>query len=392
MEDELRARLLGGFSLEYKDAVLPVPGRSKKLCLLLAVLLLEHPDPAPCSRLAQMLWKEQPPAAALGPLKALLHRGRTLLDQLFPGAGRALLASRDGCYLWSGRLPLSIDTVSFSQLIQRMEDAREEEARLALGRKALALYQGEFLPGLTGHPWVEERREALAGQYHSALRQTLPLLAARDQWQEILQLTLPAASTCDEEICRWRIQSFLRLGRRQQAAQAYEALHQRMLTQRKVLPSPELRALYREARREQDPQAVTPVTLWEQLREDGAGAFFCEYDFFQAICRIAVRAAQRTGAPLHAALLSLESAEGGRLAQFSLDRAMGHLQEILRGRLRRGDAFTRCSGFQFALLLPQADSANSRRVCQRIVRAFAQQYPHSPAVIQTAVFPLTTQE
>ena len=67
---------------------------------------------------------------------------------------------------------------------------------------------------------------------------------------------------------------------------------------------------------------------------------------------------------------------------------MNNLEELIAGQLRRGDAFTRCSASQFALLLPQASYENSRMVCARITRAFVRQYPHSPAALQSAVLPL----
>jgi hypothetical protein len=39
-------------------------------------------------------------------------------------------------------------------------------------------------------------------------------------------------------------------------------------------------------------------------------------------------------------------------------------------------------------MLPQANYENSCLVCQRIIKAFFRQYPHSPADIQFSVRPL----
>ena len=98
--------------------------------------------------------------------------------------------------------------------------------------------------------------------------------------------------------------------------------------------------------------------------------------------------AERTGAALHVVLISLAGTEPDRLAQHSLDRAMAHLQEIIRVQLRRGDVFTQCSASQVILLLPMADYPNSQMITTRILRAFARQYPHSPVRLQTSVQPL----
>ena len=64
---------------------------------------------------------------------------------------------------------------------------------------------------------------------------------------------------------------------------------------------------------------------------------------------------------------------------------MDNLQGIILGRLRQGDAAARCSASQFVLLLPQASYENGLRVCARITRAFARQFPHSPASVQVSV-------
>ena len=65
-----------------------------------------------------------------------------------------------------------------------------------------------------------------------------------------------------------------------------------------------------------------------------------------------------------------------------------NLQDLLAHNLRQGDVITRCSVSQFILMLPQANYENSCMVCQRIIRAFFRQYPHSPADIHFSVQPL----
>jgi len=64
---------------------------------------------------------------------------------------------------------------------------------------------------------------------------------------------------------------------------------------------------------------------------------------------------------------------------------MDNLQEILLHHLRQGDAAARCSASQFVLLLPQASYDNGLHICTRITRAFARQFPHSPAALQVSV-------
>lgn len=100
------------------------------------------------------------------------------------------------------------------------------------------------------------------------------------------------------------------------------------------------------------------------------------------------RMAARSGDPLHIALISVQSAKDTSLPRHSLNRVMDHLQDVIRRHLRRGDAATRCSASQFALLLPQATYENGQMICTRITRAFIRQFPHSPAVLHVSLQPL----
>ena len=72
--------------------------------------------------------------------------------------------------------------------------------------------------------------------------------------------------------------------------------------------------------------------------------------------------------------------EDASLARHSLDRAMDHLEEVLRAGLQRGDAAARCGAGQFVLLLPQADYEGRRTACTRLIRSFTHRCPHAPSV------------
>ena len=114
----------------------------------------------------------------------------------------------------------------------------------------------------------------------------------------------------------------------------------------------------------------------------------CDYDFFRVIYHAEARAVVRNGNAVHIALLSVTGEKGSPLPRRSLDRVMENLQEIIRTGLRKGDIASRCSVSQYILMLPQANYENSRMVCDRVIRAFFRQYPHSPAQLHYSVQPL----
>lgn len=382
----LRIKMLGSFSLRWKDREILVSARSRKLYLLLAFLIENRADTVPYSALAELLWAGQSPGAASNALKALLHRARTMLDQLWTGAGRALIVSRDGGCQWSANILLVLDTEEFVRLCQ----ARKKQ-QPASTLDALSLYQGDYLPALSDHPWVKPRSDEFRQLYLHTILTTLPRLNGLGWHQEAAKLTKTALTfepDC-EALLQAHMTSLLSLGRKQEAARVYEDFQERLLARLGVMPSDQLRELYRQAQKDSDPRAISPVTLLERLLEEPRpGALLCEYDFFRAICQSVSRINERIGGNLYLVLISMMGEEGRSLAQHSLDRAMGSLQEIIRAQLRRGDVFTRCSSSQFVLLLPQASYEDSQMICSRITRAFARKHPHSPALFQTSVQPM----
>lgn len=387
----LNIQMLGGFSIRLDSAELTVSGRTQKLCLLLSYLIRERSRAVPCQELARLIWPNRPAdAASLNALKGALHRARGFLDQLGAGMGRALILSRRGCCQWNPEQPVTLDAEEFSRLCRAGEAAPAGE-RLELWMRALELYRGDFLPALSGHPWAAEIAAALHDTYLETALKVLPLLAAEGRNRQAAELSGAAFALdpCREELCRWRMETLLSLERCREAARTYEDFQELLLSRQGVMPSDALRELYRRAQSRRDPRAISPVTLLERLQEPPhPGALLCDYDFFRIVCHSMARMAARSGEPLQVALISVRPAKDSPLSRRSLDRVMDHLQDIIRRHLRRGDTATRCSASQFALLLPQAAYENGQMICSRITRAFARQFPHSPAVLHVSVQPL----
>lgn len=390
MEDNvLEVRMLGGFSLHRGKSGLEVSGRSRKLYLLLAYLIRERARSIPYEELNELLWPGTGlDAGTLNALKALLHRARRFLDGLGGDAGNYLL-NRNGFCQWDPDVPLTLDAEEFSALCR--EEGEDKTQRLARRSRALSLYRGDLLPA-ADCPWAAEQAEELHQLWRRAAVETLPLLEEEGRWEQAAALAGEALSLepGEEFFCRGQMTALLRLGKKREAAETYQSFQDVLLAQKGVLPSDELRELYRAAQNDPDPRAITPADLPRRLREPPAdGALLCGFEFFRVLCFSLVRLAQRGKQPLHTALLTLEAEQD--ISRHSLDRAMDNLQGIILDNLRRGDAVARCSASQFVLLLPQTGLENAQRVCRRVCRAYTRQFPHAPVKLEFAVLPLTSE-
>ena len=390
----IRIQMFGRFSLSANGfSIDDSANRSHKVWLLLAYLIYHRDRSVSQEELVKLLWGEENESAnPLGALKTTLHRVRTTLDHLFPSAGHELIVRRNGAYAWTDAWETELDITIFEDLYNRSQACSNDEERLELLMSALALYQGDFLTKLSSQIWVVSIATHYYNLYMKGVLEALPLLEQYNRYQE-------AAALCNhtlqfdpynETIYQYLMQNLLRLGDQKGAVVAYEEMSDLLLADLGVLPTEESRAIYREAIKTVNDRMISPSMLHQQLQErtPAKGALVCDYDFFKLLYQVEARSLSRSGDVIHIALFSMTDTQGEELAKRSLSHAMDNLLEQIRINLRRGDTVARCSASQYILMLPHANYENSCMVCERIIRAFCRQYPHSPALLHYSVRPI----
>jgi DNA-binding SARP family transcriptional activator len=136
--------------VDDRDVTADLPGRQGRL--LLAYLAVNRERACPRGELIDVLWPEQPPAAADAALSALLSKLRRAL-----GAGA--VSGRSELRLTPGGTPW-IDVEHAAATARRAEAALHDgdwSAAGAAAQEALAACAGDFLPDCDG-PWLHEQR------------------------------------------------------------------------------------------------------------------------------------------------------------------------------------------------------------------------------------------
>jgi DNA-binding SARP family transcriptional activator len=393
MADPIRVTMLGSFSIRQGECqVDDSSNRMRKVWLLLAYLIWNRNDAANQAGYLSLFRGFSDGDDSTGRLKSLFYRARVLLDQLEDASGHQLILRKEGIYIWNTDVPLTLDAEEFRRLCTAARQTDDADRQLSLYLQALPLYRGDLLPKLTNEPWVTPLAQEFHGLYEEAAVAALPLLEDRGRWAEAESLCARALTICSDSealyqhLMRCRIATDNKAG----AIDAFEEMSQQLFDSKGTLPSEESRRLYREASREIVTHQIPMDVLQEQLKEPAGPrhAVVCEYDFFKLLYQVQARSIARTGEMIHIGLFSL-SVEGRRsLPRRSLDLAVENLTEVAAANLRQGDVITRYSQAQLIIMLPMSDYENSCVVCQRIIRAFFRQYPHSPARIQFSVRPL----
>jgi len=103
-----------------------------------------------------------------------------------------------------------------------------------------------------------------------------------------------------------------------------------------------------------------------QSRQQANGAFLCEPEFFNIICNLESRRAERNGQAGLLALFAVTPLDfsGETAKQEQADLAV--LQEVLQDTLRKSDVLCRFGRQQFMALLPATTPEQGQRLLQRL--------------------------
>lgn len=384
----LHIHMLGECTLSYQDKTLDEQTlRSKKIWTLLEYLITFRNKSISQNELIELIYPEEKSDNPGNALKTLLHRTRCALEELGFSNGKATIIQRRGSYLWNPELDLDVDVDHFEALCSQAESTEDPEARLGCYMEAAALYKGDFLPKSALEPWVVPINTYYHTLYLRIVHDAVALLAQRQQNSDIVHLCQKAIGIdpYDEFLYYHLIQALIDMKRPQAAMIQYENMTRLFYSEFGVTPSKELQALYKELVKTSNSVETDLSIIKESLREkdEKAGAFYCEYEFFKDIYQLEVRSAARSGATVHLCLLTVSVPSGSMPPVKSLNNAMEKLSACIRGSLRRGDVYTRYSVCQFMILLPMTTYENGEMVLDRIKRRFRRENPRSTLLLNT---------
>ncbi len=379
MSDKRRAKpvtitMLGGFSLTAGNTIITdADNRSLKLWGVLTYLIVHRDRNVSQAELIDQFWNEEG-INPVNALKTLLFRIRAVLQPAFGPETEPILSHRGG-YAWNQAIACRVDIDDFASLCQQaQETTRSAAERMDLYRRALALYQGDFLPKLSTQLWTIPLTASYHTRYLQAVRNFSALLEDAGIYDEMAAISARASQLdpLDEESYILNIRALLHLGNSTAALNRYETATDILYRTLGVRPSKELQDLYTGIMAMDHDLETNLSIIQDDLREVAArpGAFVCEYGFFKECYRLEARRTARTGVCVHVALLTVTLSNGSLPPPQVLGTVMDQLRDVLAGSLRQGDVVAKYSGSQYVILLHAANFENSEMVMERVVTAY----------------------
>jgi DNA-binding SARP family transcriptional activator/DNA-binding CsgD family transcriptional regulator/tetratricopeptide (TPR) repeat protein len=245
-DGRLRFAVLGSFRVERDGQPVDLGPRLQRA--LLAILVVEAGHVVPVDRLIDLLWREEPPAAAIASVQAYVSQLRRVLEPGRPARAPArVLTTQEPGYV----LRIAddqVDALRFQALARRAHNdlAGGQPMAAAAGLEdALALWRGDPLAEFAGEPWALPTMARLAEAHD---------LAAEDRIGAGLALGGHAEAAAELEAMvqarplrerRWGqlIVATYRCGRQADALRAYQRCRTVLASELGLEPGPELRQL-----------------------------------------------------------------------------------------------------------------------------------------------------
>lgn len=192
IQDALKVRMLGGFTLEYKgrEIILDRNIASKTMQLLQIMLLHTGDGGISKTALIEALYGRKEVENKNGSLNNTLFRLRKQLKNAgLPESNYIIINS--GICTWDSQIKVSVDVLEFEQLIIQGKAEKRKEEKAQIWTSAGRLYTGEFLPDMIGEDWVAVENVRFRDMYVTCMEELCHYLKTEERYEGLHRQQVP---------------------------------------------------------------------------------------------------------------------------------------------------------------------------------------------------------
>jgi DNA-binding SARP family transcriptional activator len=345
--------------------------RSPMLSRLLIYLLLYRDKTVTTDDMTEAIWPDGEIDNPAGALKNLVYRLRKILSGHF-GKQEYVLTSR-GSYQWNPAVEVVLDIEQFEKLLSSAKLEGTPGQAAVWYEKAIDLYQGEFMPGLTELHWIFTLQTYYHSLYLSCVKGLASVYSGMELYEDLDRLSTDALrfESMDEELYCYQIEARMRSGKISLAMESYQKAQSIMEQELGIRKSTVLGKVYEELLAVSKGDSASPISEVKKdiEEEDPKGAFMCSYPIFKEIYHLEVRKSARSTQPENLVLFTFEPRpeDPPEVAGFRVHQTMEAMEDTIRNGLRAGDVVSRYSDTQFIVLLPTCTKELALLVAHRLL-------------------------
>lgn len=267
-----------------------------------------------------------------------------------------------------------VDVVLLEQLWEKIQKETEIPAKRELLEKACKLYEGEFLPALSGEVWVENLRGRFQEIYFNCVQFLCEILKQQQDYKSLVRVTADAMRLYPtEEWAKLKMDGFVGLQKYKEAMEAYKDAVKDIFSEQGMAVSDQMWERFKSLNQyiENQPRNLENIKEWLCEKERIPGAYCCSYPGFIDCYRMEARAAERKKRHGMLMICTIRDRQGAVITEAEkLQEYMDKLDQCVCVTLRRGDIYTRYSRDQILILVNDLKPEKAVSVENRIIGAF----------------------
>ncbi len=252
----LRVYTLGQFHLERNcktrwQAVTDQKWQQRRLRSLFSCLLSSPGRKLAREQVMEALWPDLDIETAAQRLNSTIHHLRQVLEpDITRPSKSSLLRLEHDMFILANQSLLWLDTDAFEEMLNHARVNSDPLQTEQLLVEAAALYHGDFLPEEQYSEWTGARRETLRRNWISLLLQLVDLYMAKDAFTNAMNVLdrLLGANPTHEVVVQRLMNLLVRLGRREEALDAYHQLVTTLKQNYDIAPLSETSEIYNTVR------------------------------------------------------------------------------------------------------------------------------------------------
>ena len=359
---------------------------------LIEYLLINRGMPIPNQKLLTTLWPDENSINPAISLKTLISRTRATLNKISEGLGNCIIADR-GAYHWETQENMTIDVYQIEDILEKLTLVKDDHAEYGrLAEKLIELYRGDLLQNNELYEWITPRSVYLHNSYMQAIETYLQILKEDKDYENIIRVCRQALDidNFSEQLHMHLMSALIETNRNNEALVQYKYATHLQYKYLGIQPSEDMQEFYKQIVNAGRTLEFNLESIQNELMEseNQQGAFICEYAVFKEIFNLQIRNLERLQTTMFLAVIMVSDSNGQPMESIRQGSIMNGLLEILRTKLRKGDAITHFSPTMLAIMLPTVDYNTARLVLERIRKLFYAKYPVSEVRFDYRVGPL----
>ncbi len=288
--------------------------------------------------------------------------------------GNDVIRYENGIYkMKDEKTAIEVDAVRMEKQYGQAMREPDPGRRKKILEAAAELYQGEFLPSMSGDSWVEAMRGRYQGIYEKCVHELCSLLRKSGEEEKLAEVCRKALKLCPmEEWGEQLIESLLRVNRYKEARNVYTEVCELFLDHARYGQNEEwkkrFRVLDEQIHLQEKKNRDVADELWERNKKKGA--YRCNYLGFLDCFHMYVRISERREMGGFLITCSVVSRNGRHMEESKSKAYTAQLCQVLGERLRKGDIYTVHSPGRVLILLSQIEKKKVEKVKKRIHGCF----------------------